>query len=527
MLVYDAALDGPDRQALESYLLAKHPSVPVPPAPTFTDVFVSGAGYHTFRIPSILTTGAGTLLAFAEGRQSTSDHAQNDIVMRRSTDGGASWGPLVTLHDDGGNSLNNPCVVEVREGVHAGRIVLMHQRYPQGCHESCVVPGYTGPNVCRNFQMHSDDDGLTWTAPVENTMQVKRPTVARSIASGPGIGIQKRRPPHAGRLVMPFNQGSSGWQVYAAFSDDGGDTWAWGALADDTQSPGNGNEVQVAELPDGSLLLNSRSAGGTHHRKVARSFDGGASWTPLLDDGYLIEPQVMASIHVLTDPLDGFAQSRLLYAGPWSQSSRSMGTVLLSYDGGLTWPHQRLLWPSFYAYSVLTVFPEGDVGCLFERSGYGAITLARFDLGWLTDGADCLGEGPEEFCGTSPNSAGPGATLSSSGTPRLDGNDFTLAVGGAPPGQFGLFFFGREAASFPLGDGVLCIGLGQGGLHRLPVVQMDALGTAWHDLDVTLPPGDEILAGSSTFFQFWYRDPQGPGGTGVNFSDGVRVVFCR
>ncbi|MAF66886.1 MAG: sialidase family protein [Planctomycetota bacterium] len=498
-----------------------------PTEPELIDVFTSGDGYPSYRIPSILTTASGTILALAEGRAYFSDHARNDIVMRRSTDGGTTWGPLVVLHDDGDNSLNDPCAMQVLQGRNAGRILVVYDRYPNGCHADCVVPGYDGDNICRAFIQHSDDDGLTWSAPVEITEQVKRPTIATSIASGPGVGIQKRRPPHAGRMIIPYNQGPGGeWKVYAAFSDDGGDSWAWGELADDSATPGVANEVQMVELTDGSLLLNARSFFGTSHRKIAHSFDGGLTWTPVTDELQLIEPGVMASTLRHTDPLDGFI-ARLLYSGPLSTSARVDGTIHLSYDEGVTWPVAKLLYEGPFAYSVLTVLPDQRIGCLFERDNYSSITLARFSIEWLTDGADCIGSGAEGYCTTSPNSAGSGALISSQGSFRISDNDFHLEVVNGVPQQHGIFFYSDTANSVPFGDGVLCVGHGSTGVHRLPVLQMDFLGDANLQLDFpSLTGSDVIEPGASYYFQFWYRDPGGPGGSGFNLSDALTAGFC-
>jgi sialidase-1 len=96
--------------------------------PEFSDVFTSGSeGYASIRIPSLLVTKNGTLLAFAEGRQRPKDQAENDIILKRSTDGGRTWSALRVLHDDGANSLNNPTAVQERE---SGRIFLWYQRIP-------------------------------------------------------------------------------------------------------------------------------------------------------------------------------------------------------------------------------------------------------------------------------------------------------------------------------------------------------------------------------------------------------------
>jgi sialidase-1 len=526
LLVYSELLGSADRDAVEGYLLTKHPVSEPPPQPTFTDVFDGGVGYPSYRIPSVLETESGILLAFAEGRASLADHAENDIVMRRSADGGATWEPLVTLADEGTDSLNNPCALQVESGPHAGRILLMYQRYPVGCHESCVVPGHSGPNICRGYLMHSDDDGLTWSAPREVTTEVKRPTGATSIASGPGVGIQLRRGPFAGRILMPFNQGPNPWKVYAAYSDDGGDTWAYGALCDDSQTSGCGNEVQMVELVDGTVMLNSRNFGGIGLRKRAFSFDGGLSWTPLEDDPGLAEPGCMASVLRHTDPLDGISSSRIAYAGPNSTTGRVDGTVHLSYDEGQTWSVSKLLKPGFYAYSVLASLGNGDLGVLFESANYDRITFARVPVAWLTDGADCVGTA-RTYCAAGANSAGPGCHLAASGSLELSANALVLTATGAPSSVPGLFFYGPGQTQQPFGNGFRCV---SGQVFRMsPVAVTSGSGVASRAVDLTTPPEGggpgEITAGSTWNYQFWYRDTAA-GGAGFNLSDGLSLTFC-
>lgn len=361
-------------------------TAPVRANPEHVDVFISGReGYHTFRIPSVVVTQEGTVLAFAEGRASRSDHAQNDIVLKRSTDGGRTWGPLEIVAEDGKNSLNNPCAVVVRE---TGHVLLMYQRYPFGFHCNKVLPGYEGERISRSFLAVSDDGGQTWPKPIDVTRSVKRPEEVTAVPVGPGVGIQLRRGPHAGRIVMPFvNQVPyPRRKVCAVFSDDLGRTWQWGEYAPDG-SKGSGAEVQMVERADGSILANARSSGGNKCRKVAASSDGGQTWSPLIGDPVLVEPQCQGSILRLTDPLDG-DRSRILFANPASQTGRRNGTVRLSYDEGKTWPVAKVLYAGGYAYSCLTVLPDATIGCLYEKDGYRKITFARFGLEWLTDGKD-------------------------------------------------------------------------------------------------------------------------------------------
>ncbi len=356
---------------------AAPPSEPKP-TPWMTPVFREKKdGYPRIRIPSLVVTKKGTLLAFAEGRQG-GDHSQNDIILKRSTDGGRTWGPLQVVYQAGKKGLNNPCAVVLQK---TGRVLLVFQMYPARFGERGVKPGLEGEDICRCLLTFSDDDGKTWSRPRDITRQVKRPKRVTSIASGPGIGIQLTRGKYKGRILIPFNQGPYGdWRVYAAWSDDGGKTWSYGKTAPEG-SKGHANEVQFVELPGGSILLNARSAGGNRLRKRAVSRDGGRTWTPLEDDPGLPEPQCMASILRYSRPEDG--KSRILYAGPGTKKGRKRGTLRVSYDEGKTWALSRVIYPGGYAYSCLAKLPGGDIGLLFEKDGYKSITFARVPLSWL------------------------------------------------------------------------------------------------------------------------------------------------
>ena len=125
------------KQILSIGLLSLFSIHAVAAEPEFHDVFTSKSeGYAQIRIPAVLVTKTGSVLAFAEGRQKPTDQAENDIVMKRSSDGGRTWSALRVLHDDGANSLNNPTVVQERE---TGRIFLWYQRIPAHLTEHILV----------------------------------------------------------------------------------------------------------------------------------------------------------------------------------------------------------------------------------------------------------------------------------------------------------------------------------------------------------------------------------------------------
>lgn len=352
------------------------------PAVEITEVFSPGtAGYHGFRIPSLLATQRGTLLAFAEGRpKSIADVGGNDLVLRRSTDGGRTWSPVRVIAEDGPRSLNTPCAVQDRR---SGRIILFYHKYPEGTHEHTLPAGVTDEESLRAMMIVSDDDGQTWSPQIDITQQVKRPTVS-FFSTGPGIGIQLRRGPHAGRIVMPTNQreGKKSGDLFAMYSDDGGQTWTSGQPAPNPTEKGYGNEVQAVELADGRVMLNARNVGGNKVRKVTTSTDGGQTWVPIRDEPALIEPVCQGSLLRYSDPLDG-KPSRILFCNPACTTGRRNGTVRLSYDEGQTWPVSKTLVPGAFGYSSLAVLPDGSIVCLFEGDAWKVIRLARFSLEWL------------------------------------------------------------------------------------------------------------------------------------------------
>jgi|APSaa5957512622_1039677.scaffolds.fasta_scaffold03826_8 sialidase-1 len=344
----------------------------------FTSVFEAEKDYPCCRIPSLVTSSEGTLLAFCEGRQSRSDHAENDIVVKRSLDGGDSWSAASIVASEGRDSLNDPSVVVERN---SGNVVLHYTRFVEGYHTDRAVPGYTDPHASRNYVTISADDGVSWSAPLDVTEKVKRPDVVAAVVTC-GVGIQMRRGERAGRLIHAVYQfgGTVDREAYVCFSDDGGSTWDRGglALAEDGDRAG---EPQVVELADGRVMMNTRTRNKL--RKVALSEDAGATFGNFADDPVLIEPACQGSILRYSDPLDG-EPSRILFSNPASQTERAHGTVRLSLDEGATWAASRQLCAGSFAYSCLAVLPDGNIGCLFEADDYRRIAFARFSLDWLT-----------------------------------------------------------------------------------------------------------------------------------------------
>jgi len=350
-----------------------------------TDVFVSGRdGYHTYRIPSLLVTNNGALLALCEGRKSSRRDSGNiDLLLKRSEDGGKTWGEQQIVWDDGANTCGNPCPV-VDQG--SGTIWLL-MTWNHGQDNESEIKKNTSKDTRRVFVSRSGDDGRTWTKPVEITDTAKRQEW-RWYATGPGVGIQLRKGPWRGRLVIPCDHSVApsagnldGYNSHVIISDDHGETWRLGG----TIAP-KVNECQVVELVDGRLRMNMRNYDRTQRaRAVATSSDGGMTWSEVTHDPALIEPICQASFIRYSWP-NAYDSSRLLFSNPASTDKRVKMTVRLSFDEAKTWPVAKEIHAGPSAYSCLAALPNGDIACLYEAGEnhpYEKIVLARFALAWL------------------------------------------------------------------------------------------------------------------------------------------------
>jgi len=324
------------------------------------------------RIPALLTTKKGTVLAVAEGRDHAGDQAGNDLLLARSTDAGRTWTRPVVVRDVGAAALNNPCLVE---DVAVGLVHLFFQLYPAGAREfSALQAGSDG--AVRIQVICSDDEGLSWSEPRDLNAELK-PVDALTAASGPGIGIQIQQGPARGRLVVPFNSQSAGKHFvnWMALSDDGGKTWRRGNVVPCEHS--ELNEVQVAETEAGQLLLNARFwRGAQRGRLVARSEDGGVSWSAATVDPVLPEPVCQGSL-LAADSASG---RRIFFLNPEGEprnKGRQRGVLRTSVDEGRTWPHARVLVPGPFAYSSMSVLPDGALGVLYEPAGAERILFLR------------------------------------------------------------------------------------------------------------------------------------------------------
>lgn len=330
-------------------------------------------GRYGYRIPSLVVARDGTLLAFCERRIGLHDHAQNDIVLRRSKDAGRTWGPRLVLAEEGEDSLNDPCTIVLD----SGRILLRYKRYPKGVHQRksghtvMAEPGYGGPKNTRVYLVYSDDNGASWSDPREVTREMRRET---SISVGsPGSAIQLTRGPFKGRILFPNYEGvrisesQREFQNSVSFSDDGGESWTLSAVMNDAPiAPARGNEAQIVELADGSVLMSTRIIGGTlSGRKFAQSRDGGATWSEPRIEDRLETPPCMSSIVRYSWP-HGSSPGVLLHSLPNTKDRRANGTLFVSRNEGKSWEKAATIEEAGFGYSCLARLASGDIGCLHE-----------------------------------------------------------------------------------------------------------------------------------------------------------------
>ncbi len=330
-----------------------------------SDIFVGGEeGYAIYRIPALVLSPNGVLLAICEARKNgPSDAGDIDLILKRSSDNGKTWSAPIMIWDDGGNTIGNP--VPVADSA-TGAVILVFTKNNDTVH------------VAR-----SEDDGLTWSAPEDITPDVKLPGW-EWYAAGPGHGIQLR----SGRLLIPCDHTEKS-VIYShiIYSDDHGNTWKLGG-----SSGKHTDEATAVELADGSVYLNSRSNHMKGMRAFAVSKDGGESFSDIRFEKAHIEPVCQASVARFSLAADG-GRDRLLFSNPADRTRVKM-TVKLSYDEARSWPVAKLVNLGKSGYSDLAVLPDKTIGLLYERGEvqyWEKITFARFTLDWLTDGKDAGG----------------------------------------------------------------------------------------------------------------------------------------
>jgi sialidase-1 len=291
------------------------------------------------------------------------------LVLRRSTDGGRSWGPRETVRRDTvPYGFGDPSFVVDQ---HTGRVFLFHvASIRQGFFGSSTGNRDDDPNILHVDVSASDDDGNTWQHR-RLTSQVKDAAWGGLFGSS-GAGVQLEVGKHRGRLLQPVViKRADGVYAASLISDDHGATWRMGALV----GPGM-DEHELVELPDGTVRLDSRAR---PFRLVADSHDGGATYSTPQPDSLRVDPANNAGLLAVGKG----ARRALLFSNTADRAERQRLTVRMSCDNGRTWPFSKVMVPGPSAYSTMALLDEHTVGMLYERGPYEAISFVRFPANWL------------------------------------------------------------------------------------------------------------------------------------------------
>ncbi|MGV8138823.1 MAG: exo-alpha-sialidase [Mangrovibacterium sp.] len=343
---------------------------------------------HTYRIPGLITTREGTLIAVYDNRYNNSKDLQEDIDigMSRSTDGGQTWEPMKVIMDMGEwggrpqqlNGTGDPCVLYD----HITNTIWVAALWMSGSSPDQMVwraskPGLEPEETGQFMLVKSSDDGISWSQPVNITRQIKDPAW-QLLLQGPGRGLCMTN----GTLVFPaqfkkntgsqaLDGGSYTCHSTIVYSEDGGLSWKIG-----TGAKPNTTEAQVVELTDGSLMLNMRDdlnrkdKSATNGRAVSITADMGKTWTVHPgSNSALPEPNCMASLISADIPVNGIRRQILFFSNPNNKTERKNMTIKASLDNGMTWPAEyqvELNEEAGYGYSCMTMIDEKSVGILYE-----------------------------------------------------------------------------------------------------------------------------------------------------------------
>lgn len=333
-------------------------------------------GVDTYRIPGLATTNKGTLIAVYDVRYNDPVDLQEDIDvgMNRSTDGGQTWEPMKIIMDMGEyggldedqNGIGDPAVLVDHKTNTIWVAALWLHGYSGERAWNASQPGISPKRTGQLILVKSEDDGLTWSKPINITPQVKKEEW-QLFFNGPGAGITMKD----GTLVFAAQYKDKDRVPHSTiiYSKDGGASWHVG-----TGAKSETTEAQVVELTDGSLMLNMRDDRNRSHRKdslngrsVAVSHDLGKTWTEHPSSRKaLIEPNCMASILAHDHPELG---KILFFSNPDSETQRNHISIKTSFDEGMTWPHENqleLFENNSYGYSCMTMVDDGHVGILYE-----------------------------------------------------------------------------------------------------------------------------------------------------------------
>ena len=359
-------------------------------------------GVDNCRIPGLAITPKGTIIAIYDARRDRNRDLQGDIDIcyNRSTDGGRTWSEMKVAMDMGEwgglpqkyNGVSDPCilvdedtgdiyisacwmhgVIDEKTGKWVEGLTEESSAWNHQWRKNGTLPGYDVRQSSQWMVVKSTDDGLTWSAPVNYTRQVKPESYCLMI-NGPGAGITLED----GTLVFPAQGRREDATNFSTiiYSKDGGKTWQSGnpAIADHNV---HSNECMCVQLADGSIMLNMRSSKnrGNHEengRLVAITRDLGQTWEEHPTSGHVLtEPTCQGSIlkHMYRKD-DGSQEELLFFFNPNDPDKRVHHSIRCSHDEGMTWPEVLEVDEGQGAgYSCMVSVDNETIGVIYEGSG--------------------------------------------------------------------------------------------------------------------------------------------------------------
>lgn len=335
------------------------------------DLWQPDGTYSNHRIPGMLVTDKGTLLAYCEARRDASDWALMDILMQRSEDHGISFTAKNALATgtQAHPTVNNPVMMQD----HNGRIHFLY------CEDYTVNGG-------RVLRRYSDDDGITWSAPVDITA-FTMPEFHNAFALGPGHGITLRD----GTLLVPIWMVPKRYEepltrhspsvISTFYSKDCGQTWQIGDILDITPDVICPNETVAAQTSDGRVYLNIRHQAA--HRARAYSANGHADWTDYEPVRELWDPQCFGSVAAYDD---GNHPYSILFVNCNSKTHRNNITIRVSTDDGRTYPCSKLIDAERGGYVEVAVDNQNGLIYVLYEDQYGITDhLVVCNYEWITE----------------------------------------------------------------------------------------------------------------------------------------------
>lgn len=325
--------------------------------------------YTNHRIPGMLVTNKGTLLVYCEARRAVSDWALMDIIMQRSQDCGKTFSQpfLLAKGTQNHSTVNNPVMMQDNNG----RIHFLY------CEDYTINGG-------RALRRYSDDDGVTWSDPIDVT-PFTNPNYHNVWAFGPGHGIVTGD----GTLIVPAwfvpKHCNAPIEAHAPsvlttfYSKDNGETWAVGDILESTSSIIYPNETVGALTSDGKVYLNIRFSGLC--RAKAYSENGYSNWTEYEPDYKLLDPCCFGSVAVYNDKENPYT---IIFGNCDSNTGRNHVTVKASVDNGYTFPISKLIDAERGGYvEVATDSKAKLIYLLYEEKAGENDYLVTFNYEWL------------------------------------------------------------------------------------------------------------------------------------------------